>query len=121
MIIFFSLFRFIHPQPSGGPPPSTSVAPPPSASIPMASGPRPVFPAYQQQPPPSGEPRGGGGGGGEASSAGGMPPPTLPEVSRKPAEKVPSVGPGCKLMHPEDDLSLVSCFLAIREVMIINF
>ena len=86
-------------QPTSAPAPITSQPPPPSSVI-TSSGPRPVFPAYQQQPP-SGNPAG----------VDGRPSamvPTLPEVSRRPAEKVPSVGPGCKLIHPEDDLSLVS-------------
>ena len=43
--------------------------------------------------------------------------PTLPEVTRRPAEKVPSVGPGCKLMHPEDDLSLVGFSSTIIIIM----
>ena len=74
--------------------PSASQPPP---VITGGNGPKPVFPAYQQ--PPSGEPSG--------EAARGMA-PVLPEVPRRQAEKVPSVGPGCKLMHPEDDLSLVS-------------
>ena len=82
-------------MPASGP----SHAPPMPAVA--SGGPRPVFPAYhqQQQPPASSEP-------GRGNAAGGMA-PTLPEVVRKPAEKVPPVGAGCKLMHPEDDLSLV--------------
>ena len=86
--------------------PSTITAPPTTGGPP-----KPVFPAYQQQPPggpPASTPNSIAGPGGGA--AGPPPPmaPTLPEINRRPEEKVPSVGPGCKLMHPEDDLSLVS-------------
>ena len=93
-------------QPISGPVASTSQ--PPTISAPPTSNapPRPVFPAYQQQPP-LGDPNTAGGGAAAATTMA----PTLPEVNRRPAEKVPSVGPGCKLMHPEDDLSLVSIYI----------
>lgn len=95
----------------GGPvaPPANQ---PPTITAPPTTGgpPKPVFPAYQQQPPSSGPnsvPAAGSGGAGPGAIAPPMA-PTLPEMNRRPAEKVPSVGAGCRLMHPEDDLSLVS-------------
>ena len=57
------------------------------------AAPRPTFPAYQQ--PPSSE---------NVAS--------LPDAPSRPVSKVTPVGPGCKLIHPEDDLSLVSCGVA---------
>ena len=84
---------------------------PPTITAPPTTGgpPKPVFPAYQQQLPSS-DPNSvaAAGGGGSAGAIAAPMAPTLPEVNRRPAEKVPSVGAGCKLMHPEDDLSLVS-------------
>lgn len=56
--------------------------------------PRPTFPAYQQ--PQLSE-----------SVA------SLPDAPSRPVSKVTPVGPGCKLIHPEDDLSLVSCGLEL--------
>ena len=55
--------------------------------------PRPTFPAYQ---------------GGTPTSA--PPPvlPTLPDVPVRVAAKVPPVGPNSKLIHPDDDISMVS-------------
>jgi len=51
--------------------------------------PRPAFPAYQNsEPPPSG--------------------PEQLSASSKEVSKVPPVGAGCKLIHPEEDLSMVS-------------
>lgn len=76
------------------PGPMASRAPPrpPNPTQPSnPNGPRPTFPAYQQQPtqqpPPSELPR-------------------LPAVPDRPVSKVTPVGPNCKLMHPEDDISL---------------
>lgn len=46
---------------------------------------KPAFPAYQNAEQPMG----------------------LSEAPARQASKIPPVGAGCKLMHPEDDLSLV--------------
>lgn len=63
-------------------------APPPSEPPAQGPGdlPKPTFPAYQNAPE--------------------QPPMGLPEGPPRQAEKVLPVGAGCKLMHPEDDLSL---------------
>lgn len=69
--------------------PSSTLAAPPVQS----SAPQPTFPAYQ----------------GQQNAAGGPPPvATLPEVPIRVATKVPPVGANSKLMHPEEDISMVS-------------
>ena len=108
--MFNFLLSHVYPQPISGPA-TSGIQPPTITAPPTTSGPpKPVFPAYQQQPPgPSGIPNSVAGPGGVPGDAAAAPmAPTLPEINRRPDEKVPSVGPGCKLMHPEDDLSLVS-------------
>lgn len=56
--------------------------------------PRPTFPAYQSRP---------------GSAGGGAPPvATLPDIPVRVAAKVPPVGANSKLMHPEEDISMVS-------------
>jgi len=82
--------------PNTGPP---SSAPPQNSSQPGSSGngpsslpgeaPKPTFPAYQQPQLSRGV-------------------ASLPDIPIRPVPKVTPVGPGCKLIHPEDDLSLVS-------------
>ena len=72
----------------------TNVQPLPSTIVmagPNSSNgpPKPTFPAYQHLP----------GGSGMAS---------LPEPPSRRVNMVPPVGAGCKLMHPDDDISLVS-------------
>ena len=61
---------------------------PPQGGMPGPSDgpPKPTFPAYQN-----------------AEQA-----VNLPEAPVRQANKVPPVGAGCKLVHPEEDLSLVS-------------
>lgn len=71
--------------------PPTGQAPPTQEGGDMS---KPAFPAYQQNT--------------EQQSAG------MPEGPVRHASKIPPVGAGCKLMHPEDDLSLVRvwvCFI----------
>ena len=69
--------------------PSSASATPPVQS----SAPQPTFPAYQGQP----------------NVAAGPPPvATLPKVPIRVSAKVPPVGANSKLMHPEDDISMVS-------------
>ena len=104
----------LRPQPISGPG-ASAVQPPTITAPPTTSGPpRPVFPAYQQQPPgPPGNPNSAAGPGGAAAAPMA---PTLPEINRRPDEKVPSVGPGCKLMHPDDDLSLVSQYMYLGTI-----
>lgn len=71
-------------------PSNSSAAPPFQTSVPQ---PQPTFPAYQ----------------GQQSTDGGAPPvATLPEAPVRVAAKVPPVGANCKLMHPEEDISMVS-------------
>lgn len=76
--------------PSGAqPPPPGPSRPPLPPGGPTDGSPRPAFPAYQNsEAPPPGPPR--------------------PEAPAKTATKVPPVGAGCKLVHPEEDLSMVS-------------
>lgn len=79
-----------------------SMQPPPSSqSAPLVQSnvPRPTFPAYQNTLPAS-----------SASPAvAAAPPPltTLPDVPLRPMVKVPPVGANSKLVHPEDDISMV--------------
>lgn len=56
---------------------------------------KPTFPAYQQQPD-------------QRPGVSGIPVATLPAVPSRPVAKVAPVGPNCKLIHPEEDMSLVS-------------
>lgn len=60
--------------------------PPPQGGGISGEPPKPAFPAYQNADQPIG----------------------LPEGPMRQASKVAPVGAGCKLMHPEDDISLVS-------------
>ena len=95
--LFFALMISFPSQP----PMSALNGPPgghPAGPIgPMVPGaPRPTFPAYRNQP--------------LLNNA-----PSVPEVPRRPVAKVTPVGPACKLIHPEDDLSLVSVFEATEQ------
>ena len=78
-------------------PPSSHLGPPTQQA---AVGPRPTFPAYQDSPFTS-------------AAAGGAPPPlpTLPDVPLRPVAKVPPVGDSSKLIHPEDDISMVGIYI----------
>ena len=83
------------PPPNTGPPsvpPQNSNQPGSSRNGPPTlpgEAPKPTFPAYQQPQLSVGV-------------------ASLPDAPTRPVPKVTPVGPGCKLIHPEDDLSLVS-------------
>ena len=64
-------------------PPPIGQAPPTQGGGDMS---KPAFPAYQNTE---------------------QQPASIPEGPVRQASKIPAVGAGCKLMHPEDDLSLV--------------
>lgn len=72
--------------PGGAQPPPGIGGPPPRG--PMDGPPKPAFPAYQNMETPAA---------------------SLPDVPVRQVSKVLPVGAGCKLIHPEDDLSMVSC------------
>ena len=76
--------------PGGAQPPPGPIRPPLPPGRPTDAPPKPAFPAYQNSEPPA-------------------PGPVQVDVPVKQASKVPPVGEGCKLVHPEDDLSMASC------------
>ena len=79
------------PQPlfPGGAQPPPRARGPSFSQMPMDGPPKPAFPAYQNLD--------------STATA-----TCLPDVPVRQASKIPPVGAGCKLIHPEDDLSMVS-------------
>ena len=84
--------------PGGMQPPQGARGPPPQLG-PMDGPPKPAFPAYQNMESPA-----------TTSS---------PDKPARQASKVPPVGAGCKLVHPEDDLSMVSVIIVSHASLVI--